>query len=200
MPSPVENIFATPIYFRNYPSTDSLNKDLLQTALSLEEQQQSSDVGRAHQGGFYTDGTLFEQKLPGINRVRNLFTDSLREYIDEMGASKNVKSIQLQGWLALTRGGDYQTPHIHRGASISGVYYVEVPDEKKAPDPEGCIDFLTPVTEQEMTFLAGISKSHCRIRPHPGSLTLFPSYLRHFTHPLKKSAIRLCVVCNAFVR
>jgi uncharacterized protein (TIGR02466 family) len=195
-PSLITHAFTTPLYVRNYGGLDGLNKTLSKTATQLASENESSDNNRAHQGGFYTDGTFFEADLPGAKEVRELFSRSVQEYIKELGVENTIQSVVLQGWIALTTTDDYQTPHVHRGATLSAVYYVECPD---LPEPQGCIDFITPIDVQEMTFLRHLSQSYCRVKPQPGLLTIFPSYLRHFTHPLKTNATRLCIVCNAFV-
>ena len=120
----------------------------------------------------------------------------LGSYFRDLGVSQTVTNVTLQGWVALTRKGDYQTPDIHRGANIRGVYYVAMAN---CEPPAGCIDCITPIDVQEATFLRGLSRSHCRVVPRSGSLVIFPSYLRHFTHPFKTEDERLCVVFNAFV-
>ena len=66
-------------------------------------------------------------------------------------------------------------------------------------EPQGCIDILSPLEQQEMTFIKGYSKSHCRVCPKPGDLLIFPAYCKHFVHPFQGEGERLCVVFNAVV-
>ena len=134
--------------------------------------------------------------LPGVRDVQNLFKRSLEDYLRELDVLQTLKQLQLQGWVALTRSKDYQTPHVHAGSTISGVYYVQFP---KVEEPAGCIEFITPIDAQEMTFLKKHSRSYCRIMPKAGLMTLFPSYLRHFTHPFESDVERISIVCNAFI-
>ena len=78
----------------------------------------------------------------------------------------------------------------------AGVYYVEVPDK---PEPQGCIDLLTPIDLKEMTFLKGDSNTHCRIVPKAGDLLIFPAYVKHHTHPFFGDGVRIAVVFNVGV-
>lgn len=196
MPKNVMQVFPTPIYYRQFKNMQKLNTTLTATVRKLEAENESSDIGRAHRGGFYSDGTFFDMALPGVGEVQQLFRSALDDYLRELDVLHTVKRIHLQGWVALTRTQNYQTPHLHAGSTVSGVYYVQIADLE---EPAGCIDFITPIDAQEMTFLKGHSRSYCRILPKAGTMTLFPSYLRHYTHPFESDEERISIVCNAFI-
>jgi len=190
----VNQVFATPIYYDPAAAPTALNETLTATIRALAASQPSDDAFRAHRGGFYSPGTFFESDLPGVAGAKAVVRTGLEAFLRELGVAASVERIEVQSWVALTRAGDYQTPHVHAGAMLSGVYYCAVPDE---PEPAGCIDFITPIDVQEMTFLKGLSRSYCRVRPEPGALVIFPAYLRHFTHPFDGDGERVCVVFNA---
>ena len=196
--------FATPIFTRQFDDTQELNATLARTVRELMRNNPSHDHQRAHQGGFYTPGTLFEQNFPGIPEVRALMRAALRTYIDQVAATGFGRKtpiadeqLYLQGWAALTRERDYQAPHVHAGANLSAIYYVEVPGK---PEPQGCIDLLNPMVIQEMTFVPGANTTHCRVVPQPGLLLAFPAYVRHTVHPFYGDGERIIIVCNGYVR
>lgn len=189
-------VFSTPIYFAEQAGDESLNKELASLIRGRASSEKSDDAFRAHRGGYYSNGEFFKDKTPCVEAVIKVIRTGLNSYLRDIGVSDTVANVGLQGWVALTRAGDYQTPHIHRGANISGVYYVSMAN---CEPPEGCIDFITPVAAQEAMFLQGLSRSHCRVVPSAGSLVIFPSYLRHFTHPFSTADERICVVFNVFV-
>lgn len=189
-------VFSTPIFFDKHAGNESLNRELATLIKSRASIETSDDTFRAHQGGYYSDGTFFDEQAPCVQTVMQVVRKGVSSYIQDIGVSDTVTNVKLQGWVGLTRAGDYQTPHIHRGANISGVYYVSMAN---CEPPAGCIDFITPIDVQEATFLRGLSRSHCRVVPNAGSLVIFPSYLRHFTHPFNTDDERICVVFNAFV-
>lgn len=191
------NVFSTPIYYDQNAGDDKLNGDLSELIRSKAGAEQSDDTFRAHQGGYYSTGEFFNHSAPCVKSVTKVIRTGLDNYFSDVGVNETVTNVALQGWVALTRAGDYQTPHIHRGANISGVYYVAMAN---CEPPAGCIDFITPIDAQEATFLYGVSRSHCRVIPTAGALVIFPSYLRHFTHPFQTEDERICVVFNAFVK
>ena len=189
--------FATPIFLRHYADTAELNDTLAETIRQMAHSQQSSDRFRSHQGGFYSDDSFFRTKLPGVERLERLVQHAVTDYIREVeGPNAPTLRVDLSAWVALTRAGDYQAPHVHGGATLSGIYYVEVPD---VTEPQGCIDLLSPLEQQEMSFLKRYSKTHCRVCPKVGDLLIFPAYCKHFVHPFTGADDRIAVVFNATV-
>lgn len=197
MSGKVTQVFPTPIYYDPRAAEPTLNATLADTIRTLAANNKSDDSFRAHRGGYYSPGTFFDSNLPGVAGARAVVQNGLQAFFNELGVAPTIERVELQSWVALTRAGDYQTPHVHGGSMLSGVYYCVMPD---APEPEGCIDFITPIDAQEMTFLKGLSRSFCRVKPVEGSLAIFPSYLRHYTHPFQSGGDRICVVFNAVVR
>lgn len=190
--------FATPIFLRKRAGAPELDAKLAATVRGLAEGSTSDDAHRAHQGGFYTKGDFFErQDLPGVQEMRQVAAKAVVDYIRQVTGRTDLPSrIQIISWAALTRARDYQTPHVHAGATLSGVYYAVAPPR---PEPQGCIDFLTPVDLKEMTFLKGDSNTYCRVVPEAGDLVLFPAYLKHYTHPFFDEHERIVIVFNAHV-
>lgn len=190
--------FATPIFLRKGAGSDALSARLAQTVRRLAAEHPSDDAHRAHQGGFYTKGDFFEMEaLPGVAEMRQVAAKASVDYIRQSTGRTDLPSrIQIISWAALTRAQDYQTPHVHAGATFSGVYYAEAPPR---PEPQGCIDFLTPIDLKEMTFLKGDSNTFCRVAPEKGDLVIFPAYLKHYTHPFFDDDERIVIVFNAHV-
>ena len=189
--------FPTPIFLRTIAGNDKLNQLLASTVREMAASQKSDDAFRSHQGGFYSDATFFQSVRPGVEQLQHHVQTTVVEYIHQLlGANGPKMHVDLGAWVALTRAGDYQAPHVHAGATLSGIYYVEIPD---VPEPQGCIDILNPIVSQEMTFLRSYSKTICRICPQPGNLLIFPAYCRHFVHPFTGTGERICVVFNVTV-
>jgi uncharacterized protein (TIGR02466 family) len=197
MAGKVTQTFATPVYYDPTAGQATLNQILAGTVRQLATNNRSHDMRRAHLGGYYSDGSFLDTGLPGVDGVRAVIAAALDAYFRALGIAHTIVRTDLHGWVALTRPGDYQTPHVHADSMLSGVYYCVMPD---APEPEGCIDFITPVSAQEMSFLRGMPLSYCRVQPSEGALVLFPSYLRHYTHPFRTGGERICVVFNARVK
>ena len=189
--------FATPIFLRHFGDTAELNHTLAETVRQMAHSERSSDRFRSHQGGFYSEDSFFQTKLPGAERLERLVQHAVSDYVRQLeGPNAPKLRLDLSAWVALTRAGDYQAPHVHGGATLSGIYYVEVPN---VPEPQGCIDLLSPLEQQEMSFLKRYSKTHCRVCPRAGDLLIFPAYCKHFVHPFAGEQERIAVVFNATV-
>ncbi|MFK5950296.1 MAG: TIGR02466 family protein [Methylococcales bacterium] len=196
--SSVISLFATPISYRVYENNTDLNRQLAQNIRKDVANYDSDDNMRAHQGGYYSRGGFFAANTDCTRKLASLVQQNIRQYLGEVVSVEyaDLANFKLQTWVGVTRRGDYQTPHVHAGANISGVYYVTVPD---CPEPQGNIEFITPVDAQEMSFLREVSHSKATIKPRAGGLLIFPSYLRHYTHPFDSDEDRICVVFNVFI-
>jgi tetratricopeptide (TPR) repeat protein len=92
-------------------------------------------------------------------------------------------------WSVRLREGGYHTDHIHHEGWISGCYYVETPPclEDEAAKT-GWIKF------GEFKMAAGPTLAWDKaVRPHPGLVVFFPSYMWHGTIPITGSDPRLTV-------
>jgi len=93
-------------------------------------------------------------------------------------------------WAIVMEEGGHQIPHIHTSGWLSGVYYVDVPDEILADDPDhhGWLAFGRgdPRWHQESTVVA----EHL-VCPAGGLVATFPSFFWHETKPLRTSRRRI---------
>ena len=139
MAGKITQIFATPIYYDRTAGRAALNEVLAGTTRHLVANYPSHDAFRAHRGGYYSDGRFLDSGLPGVDGVRAVIVTALDAYFGALGIAHTIVSTEVHGWVALTRPGDYQTPHVHSNSMLSGVYYCVMPD---APEPEGCMTSL----------------------------------------------------------
>lgn len=90
----------------------------------------------------------------------------------------------LNIWATVLDRGGYQDPHIHPTGIVSGVYYVQMPQDGDA----GAIEFGRPpapftLDDPEVRV----------IRPEPGMLVLFPSFFWHRTIPFDGPGQRISI-------
>jgi len=92
-------------------------------------------------------------------------------------------------WSVRLRGGGFHTDHIHPKGWISGVYYVDMPDcladEETKPGWIKFGEYSRPIGPSLPWEKA--------VRPRPGLLVLFPSYMWHGTLPTSGDQQRLTV-------
>ncbi len=187
------NAFATPISVLRCAQAPSINDKLHAIIKTLSIDEPSDDRGRAHIGGWYSRGGFLAREEPEIATLRAFFKRSVEGYLAKAVSKKFSQSAKLNfhTWVALTQPKEYQPPHIHPKSHISGVYYVKVP---KAPKPQGALELMTPVGEQELAFFSQVSPTSINVQPTAGDLVIFPSYIRHFTHPYFDGSDRSLVV------
>jgi uncharacterized protein (TIGR02466 family) len=190
------NAFATPIALLKFAAAEEVNPALHDIIVAMSKEKPSDDDGRAHVGGWYSRGGFLSREEPEVQRLARYFLSSTREYLRQVVSEDFAQAakVNFHTWVALTQPGEYQPPHVHPKSHISGVYYVNVPQR---PRPEGVIEFITPVGEQELQFFSSMAATSVNVQPSAGDLVIFPSYLRHYTHPFFEGEDRSLVVFTA---
>lgn len=100
----------------------------------------------------------------------------------------------LSSWAVVLRASGFQTPHFHPPATVSGVYYVQIPEVVKSGEAgeAGLIKFGPPIDAA-----AGANADDTpltkALRPKEGMVVLFPSYFWHYTIPFESQEDRICV-------
>ena len=133
-----------------------------------------------------------------IKSLETILHEAFREYLDALdldpghpfaASAPEQYGLDIFGTI-LTQSG-HQIPHVHSGGWLSGVYYVEVPEEITAgrPGRPGWIEFGRPPPNMKLD-----SEPYVQARqPEEGVLFLFPSYLFHNTVPLTEPARRISI-------
>lgn len=125
---------------------------------------------------------------PAITAWKEQITGIIHDYISRLDATSDnpfaagaPQNWRLDAWANILGPTGYQQAHIHEQAWLSGVYYVQVPDQVgRAPnDHAGCICFGPPEGEFD---LPQPLPSHW-VTPAAGTAVLFPSYYYHHTAP-----------------
>ncbi|MEH6593502.1 MAG: putative 2OG-Fe(II) oxygenase [Halioglobus sp.] len=187
------NAFSTPIALLRCPQASSINNKLHDIIKAMSQDQPSDDQGRAHVGGWYSRGGFLSRDEPEVGTLAAFFQRSVEGYLAEAVSEEfaQIRKLNFHTWAALTQPKEYQPPHVHAKSHLSGVYYVNVPQVAK---PQGTLELMTPVGEQELAFFAQVSPTKINVQPSAGDLVIFPSYLRHYTHPFFEGADRSLVV------
>ena len=151
--------------------------------------------------GYQTREELFTprniEQIPWVGVLKERFTAACSEILaSRHGHSKRLpfEIYCIQGWVLIqTNEGWVEGPwHNHHPATLSGCYYLQVPQTR---DPtEGLLMFQRP----EPTNIFG--ENMAAVRPLEGHLTIFPSYLMHRPMPTptaREWRINICM--DAFV-
>ncbi len=151
--------------------------------------------------GTQSDGNLFTRNHPALVELRVRIEQGLRQFIDRLppqDASHPFLRLRrenfrfLGAYSVLLRANGFHINHMHPDAWISCCFYVETPDciGAERDHPAGWLMIGQPPHELGLSLPAT-----SMIRPAPGRLALFPSFLWHGSAPFAAGE-RLTVVSD----
>jgi hypothetical protein len=143
-------------------------------------------------------GTQTERELPADNLLVTKFfamiDGPIRDYIARLRADsdhptdrRRSDGYRISGsWSVRLQPGGYHVDHVHPRGWLSSAYYVELPDETSGGvSKAGWIKFGEPGVR-----LPASPPEHF-VKPEPGMLVLFPSYMWHGTVAFSEGGRRL---------
>jgi len=137
--------------------------------------QHSGELLDSDRGPFQDFSNLI---MEAFNAYRRRFIgEASHPFLDQI--PKNPK---LSVWGVVMEEGGHQVAHIHPSAWLSGVYYLDVPDNVRKDDEThaGWIEFGRPPEDIHFMHTPEVRLIH----PNAGKIILFPSHFYHRTIPL----------------
>jgi uncharacterized protein (TIGR02466 family) len=124
----------------------------------------------------------------------------IRAHMAKMGQgagpapSRNTGRYRIEGaWSVRLKPGGFHKDHFHPEGWLSSAFYVETPDSAlESADKQGWIRFGKPPFATEPPL-----EAERYIRPKPGRLVLFPSYMWHGTVPFTTDERPLTIAFDA---
>ncbi len=175
--------------------TQAAFTDALLRVLQPHHQSDAAPIDQTLVRGTQTHGMLFNKGDAEIKALENQLRACIQQYIQHLEKTgpdefKNriTDGFDFSGaWSVQLSEGGYHNDHVHTSGWISSVYYVEVPDELDDDIHEGWLKFgdtyFDPQNEGPQRF----------VKPVPGRLVLFPSYMLHGTVPIKEGKRRTTI-------
>jgi len=155
----------------------------------------SSPASHATRDGKHT-GSLNEGSKGPVAAFEKLVHRGVQHYLDALGDDNPHPVIRhrpdrynLAIWAVVLEGKGYQLPHIHPSGWLSGVYYVRVPKVAERGGSEGWIEFGQPGPEYHFS----VEPPLRLVKPQPGTMVLFPSFVFHRTIPFQCDETRISV-------
>lgn len=186
-----------------YPDLPDFLQALVRTLDRLHTAQREP-VNQSLRGGSQTSGLLFGRRDPVIGALRDAIAATVARHVAQLPEDRSHpflqrKSTQVRfvgSWSVRLRTAGKHVNHIHQEGWISSACYLVLPPSVRQPGAEstaGCIQFGEPPVE------LGLDLGPRRVvRPEPGMLVLFPSYLWHGTVPFHDDdAVRMTVAFDA---
>ncbi len=145
-------------------------------------------IGQSLRGGTQTRGDLFARREREIARLREAMADAVRAHMAALPPRddthpllrhRDAASVFAGSWSVRLTGEGFHVNHIHPEGILSSACYIALPETIGGDATrDGWLELGRPPAE------LGLSLDPlAAIRPAPGRLALFPSYLFHGTRP-----------------
>jgi uncharacterized protein (TIGR02466 family) len=167
--------------------------------LVLRQERSSSGAQKTNVGGWHSEFGLLEFcGDAGKTLVRHMVEmadEATNRVIGEYGHAPRKIEWTIHAWANVNRNGDFNRIHTHPGSTWSGVYYVDIGRERSDQDSTP-LHLFDPCQGRANTFLSGLVATSFVLRPEPGLMVLFPSYLAHMVFPHTGVTPRISVAFN----
>jgi uncharacterized protein (TIGR02466 family) len=145
--------------------------------------------------GFQTDD-IGRSRAPAIQSLNTAIMAAARRRADQIATRAHPfeqgvpRAFRAFSWGVVLQENGHQAPHFHPNGWLSGVYYIEVPEDIREDDPEkrGWIEFGRGDDRWHRKATAMPAR---QIFPREGLLVTFPSYYWHNTRPLYSKRRRI---------
>lgn len=192
-------LWPTPLLKTVDPVAQSGNRALNKLLVKLSRTERG--VSKTNLGGWQSDVDLFERSEPEITLLRTRTYHAIFRYLQAMAPPGSEGRFEVSigsAWANLNNRTHSNSPHVHPGVQLSGVYYVD--DGGSRADGVRLIDpraqaSMVPVPAQ-WTFGMG---EHIRVQAVPGLFVLFPAWLQHYVVPHAGLGTRASVSFNVRV-
>ena len=192
-----EKLFSTPVLRYRVPDGEALNTALL--AEGARMRAASEGAQKSNRGGWHSEGNIFAESAACFGRLCDIAREAVYDATERVGAKtpREELDVRISGWMNANPTGGFNAPHTHPGAHWSGVYYVAQPDIEVGNS--GMIEFIDPRSDLPNWRLlkAPPFRMKKKLRPQPGELILFPSYLVHWVYPNEADDERVTIAFNA---
>lgn len=147
-------------------------------------------------GGSQTHADLARMDDPVVKALFQAVDKPVRQYMAALGEGgdplrrRNTSGYRVQGaWSVRLRPKGFHVDHVHQKGWLSSALHVELPDSvADEAAREGWLKFGQPGVPTQPALAA-----ERFVRPEPGRLVLFPSYMWHGTQPFGGERDRLTV-------
>jgi uncharacterized protein (TIGR02466 family) len=187
---PHENFFETPIYRIEKPEWVNKVNKVCNPIISkckerdkniIKEKNKKFNMKIGDFGWSYHSKSMTNKK--GLEELQQYIVSTSQQVLDNMGFNLTSYNMAItEFWVQefADKGGGHHSTHVHYDNHISGFYFLKCSKKTSMPffhDPRaGKLMAQLPMKNSEQ-IISGASVIH--VRPKPGTLIIFPSYLPH---------------------
>ena len=191
-----EKLFSTPLFSFEVTGHEAINAALIEEGHRMREK--NSGASKSNKGGWHSKGNLFDQNASCFTMLSVMAETAVKQATRRISKTDpDTLDMKLFAWMNINPVGAYNAPHTHPGAHWSGVYYVSQPEVED--DNAGRIEFLDPRSDLPNWRILKAPAFNLKksLKPQPGEMILFPSYLVHWVYPNVADDERISIAFNA---
>ena len=199
----VKGLFATPVAAVEMPGAAALNAEL--EPLVLRRRGEVPSVQASNAGGWHSDRDIMIWGGAAAAAIIDVAKGVANQLTADRQGKPTHPAWTVQAWANVNGPGDGNICHYHPGSFWSGTYYVA--DGGCANDPSlgGEFEMLDPRGPAAGMYAPSLKfagedgnsvGSGETIRPRPGLLLLFPSWLYHQVRPYRGTGLRISIAFN----
>jgi tetratricopeptide (TPR) repeat protein len=177
---------------KGWPTLEAYLADLAETLKSMHAMR-GDPLDQSLRNGTQTDENLVLSTNPVIQAFFRQAQAPIRAYMASLGKGRDPLRSRNQGgyhvkgaWSVRLQPNGFHADHLHPEGWLSSAFYVELPKAVDENGHEGWIKFGQPGAPTQ----PALEAEHF-VRPAPGKLVLFPSYMWHGTVPFSGDETRL---------
>lgn len=179
--------FVRPATIDTPPGWLSLADYLRDLAESLHNRHvlQAHPIGQTLRTGTQVDLDLEHEQDPAIRAFAQAIDGPIRRYMQAIGSgndvlrSRNAQDYKITGiWSVRLRANGHHVNHYHPEGWLSSACYIDLPEALGSQGHEGWIKFGEPGIPTRPPL-----EAEYFVKPEPGLLVLFPSWMWHGTVP-----------------
>ena len=190
------SLFPTIIHVRKITNFKHIQKKLIEF---IYDERRKDDIGiKASNTGGWHSNRNYHQKQDNI--LYHTVKSAVKTHFSDNDFFKENLQIEISAlWANINGKGDFNVSHIHTGSDISGVLWIQIPENS------GVIEFTSPhmynqfkerqIYKKKILDNFGIHPAWC-LTPTEGNVIFFPSSLFHEVDPNNSEKDRISVSFN----
>jgi len=185
--------FSTPIWTSKINNFEIINNEMFEYITSLQQKDPLGIVKSNFKGWHSKDFNMKDEKPMSFIRA---ISNNINSALNDMGWDLTSQSVKIKSvWAIINEKEAWNQKHHHSNSDLSAAYYVSAYDncgDIVFYDPRPAPVNNHPISKSPNKLNATVNS----IKPEPGMLVLFPSYLEHSVNPNLSKEKRIVISFN----